>query len=54
MLALIQRVTRASVEVEGRSVGEIGGGILALIGVQPGDGPAQAERMIGSLLAELA
>ena len=50
MLALIQRVTRASVEVEGRSVGEIGGGILALIGVQPGDGPAQAERMSQKLL----
>ena len=50
MLSLIQRVTRASVEVEGRSVGEIGGGILALIGVQPGDGPAQAERMSQKLL----
>ena len=50
MIALIQRVTRASVKVEGRSVGEIGDGILALIGVQPGDGPAQVQRMTQRLL----
>ena len=50
MIALIQRVTRASVKVEGRSVGETGDGILALIGVQPGDGPAQVQRMTQRLL----
>ena len=45
MLSLIQRVTRASVEVEGRVVGEIGDGLLALVGVEPGDGPTQVQRM---------
>lgn len=50
MLSLIQRVTRASVEVEGRIVGEIGEGLLALVGVEPGDGPAQVQRMAQKLL----
>ena len=50
MLALIQRVTRASVEVEGRVVGEIGDGLLALVGVEPGDGPTQVQRMAQKLL----
>jgi len=50
MLALIQRVTQASVQVEGQTVGEIGPGLLALVGVQPGDGPPQVERMARKLL----
>jgi D-tyrosyl-tRNA(Tyr) deacylase len=50
MLALIQRVTRASVQVDGQTVGEIDGGLLALVGVQPGDGAAQLERMTQRLL----
>nr|MBO2512257.1 D-tyrosyl-tRNA(Tyr) deacylase [Gammaproteobacteria bacterium] len=50
MLALIQRVTRASVEVEGEVVGQTGPGLLALVGVQPGDGPAQVEKMAKKLL----
>jgi len=50
MLALIQRVTRASVEVDGQIVGQIGGGLLALVGVQPGDGDAQVARMTQRLL----
>ena len=50
MLSLIQRVTRAEVEVEGASVGAIGAGLLALVGVEPGDGPAQVERMAARLL----
>ena len=41
MLALIQRVTEASVVVEGETVGAIGPGLLALVGVEPGDGEAQ-------------
>src|SRR5690606_42144350 len=45
MLALIQRVTRASVEVEGEVVGQTGPGLLALVGVQPGDGDATVARM---------
>ena len=50
MLSLIQRVTRASVEVDGQVVGEIGDGLLALVGVEPGDGPNQLRRMVQKLL----
>ena len=50
MLALIQRVTEARVVVAGRTVGEIGPGLLALIGVQPGDGPAQVAKLGDRLL----
>lgn len=45
MIALIQRVTRASVAVDSAVVGEIGTGILALVGVERGDADAQAERL---------
>ena len=51
MIALIQRVSQAAVRVEGRSVGEIGPGLLALIGVQRGDEPAHARRLLDKLLA---
>ena len=38
MIALIQRVTSAAVEVEGAEIAAIGKGVLALIGVERGDG----------------
>jgi D-tyrosyl-tRNA(Tyr) deacylase len=50
MLALLQRVTEARVSVAGDIVGQIGPGLLVLVGVQPGDGPAQAQRMADRLL----
>jgi D-tyrosyl-tRNA(Tyr) deacylase len=50
MLSLIQRVTEARVTVDGEAVGEIGPGLLALVGVQPGDGAAQVVRMRERLL----
>lgn len=50
MLALIQRVTRASVEVDGQVVGRVDGGLLALVGVQPGDDTAKVARMAQRLL----
>lgn len=50
MLSLIQRVTAARVEVEGTTVGAIGPGLLALVGIEPGDGDAQVERMAARLL----
>jgi D-tyrosyl-tRNA(Tyr) deacylase len=50
MLALIQRVTEARVEVAGQAIGAIGPGLLALVGVQPGDGDAQVARMAQRLL----
>lgn len=43
MRILIQRVTRASVRVDGRLEGEIGTGILALIGIGAGDTTAAAD-----------
>ncbi|HVY81953.1 MAG TPA: D-aminoacyl-tRNA deacylase [Steroidobacteraceae bacterium] len=50
MIALIQRVAEAQVRVDGRIVGAIGRGILALIGVQRGDDPQAAERLLERVL----
>ena len=50
MLSLIQRVSSASVSVEGEVVGAIGPGLLALVGVESGDGEAQVARMAERLL----
>lgn len=50
MIALIQRVTEARVEVEGRIVGHIGPGILALIGVRPEDDEPAAGRLLERVL----
>jgi len=50
VIALIQRVTEARVEVDGSTVGAIGRGILALVGVERGDGEAQAERLVEKVL----
>jgi D-tyrosyl-tRNA(Tyr) deacylase len=43
MRALIQRVTQASVAIEGRVVGEIAAGLLVLVGVETGDTAADAD-----------
>ncbi len=45
MRALIQRVTSASVTIDGQVVGECGKGYLILLGVGDGDGSAQIERL---------
>lgn len=50
MIALIQRVTHAQVEVDGERIGRIGPGLLALVAVQPDDGEPQARRMVERLL----
>ncbi len=49
MRAVIQRVTRASVEVEGRTVGAIGAGLLVLLGIAKGDGDADCRFMVEKL-----
>jgi D-tyrosyl-tRNA(Tyr) deacylase len=49
MKAVIQRVTRASVEVEGRTVGAIDAGLLVLLGVAKGDGEADCRFMVEKL-----
>lgn len=50
MIALIQRVSSASVSVEGKCIGAINEGLLALVGVQPPDGPAQVDRLLSRVL----
>ena len=45
MIGLIQRVTEARVEVDNKTVGQIGRGILALIGVEKRDESATARRL---------
>jgi D-aminoacyl-tRNA deacylase len=50
MRAVIQRVSRASVEVEGREVGQIGLGYLVLLGIARGDGHPDAAWLADKLL----
>jgi D-tyrosyl-tRNA(Tyr) deacylase len=45
MRALVQRVTRAAVRVEGETIGEIGPGLCVLVGVTHDDTPAVAEQL---------
>jgi D-tyrosyl-tRNA(Tyr) deacylase len=49
MRAVVQRVKRACVRIAGETVGETGAGLVALVGVTHGDGPAEAERMAAKL-----
>lgn len=50
MIALIQRVTRAHVEVDGERIGAIEAGLLALVAVQPHDGEETPARLLARLL----
>ncbi|MBY0267093.1 MAG: D-tyrosyl-tRNA(Tyr) deacylase [Burkholderiales bacterium] len=50
MIALLQRVRAARVEVDGATVGEIGQGLLVLLGVENGDTAGDAERLIKRVL----
>jgi len=50
MIALIQRVSAAHVEVESTTVAAIGTGLLALVAVQPGDGETQTQRLLERIL----
>lgn len=50
MIALIQRVTEARVEVDGAVVGAIGPGLLALVAVEPDDSEARGARLLERLL----
>jgi D-tyrosyl-tRNA(Tyr) deacylase len=51
MRAVIQRVARASVSVDGSVVGEIGPGLLVLLGVGRGDGTPEAAALVDKMLA---
>jgi D-tyrosyl-tRNA(Tyr) deacylase len=46
MRAVLQRVTRASVRVEGETVGEIGGGLVVLLGVARDDSETDARYLV--------
>jgi D-tyrosyl-tRNA(Tyr) deacylase len=48
---VVQRVSSASVQVAGECVGEIGTGLLVLLGLDRGDDRAAAQRMLERLLA---
>jgi D-tyrosyl-tRNA(Tyr) deacylase len=50
MIGLLQRVTQASVEIEGRCIAAIDRGLLVLIGVQRGDSERESERLLERLL----
>src|SRR5690554_5375360 len=51
MLALIQRVTQAKVEIGGETAGAIGPGLLVLLGIEKDDDEANAERLLRKVLA---
>ena len=50
MIALLQRVSEAKVDVDGRPVGAIGPGLLVLLGVKPADDAAAALKLLARLL----
>ena len=50
MLAVVQRVREAKVVVDGRTIGAIGQGLLALVCAERGDTEAQADKLLAKLL----
>ena len=49
MRAVIQRVSKASVKVDGATVGEIGKGLLVLLGVTPADTESDADYLVDKI-----
>jgi len=50
VIALLQRVTEAAVEVDGQTIGLIGKGLMVLVGVEKGDDAEIAQRLADKLL----
>jgi D-tyrosyl-tRNA(Tyr) deacylase len=50
MIALLQRVARAHVEVEGRVVGAVGRGLLVFVCAEPADDAALADKLVAKIL----
>jgi D-aminoacyl-tRNA deacylase len=51
LIALVQRVSRASVHIDGEEVAAVGKGLLALVGVERGDSDAEAQRLAERVVA---
>lgn len=51
MRALVQRVSQATVDVEGKRIAQIGPGLLVLLGVRRGDSLEAADRLAGKVRA---
>ncbi len=49
MRAVVQRVIEARVTVDGQAVGEVGTGLLVLVGIADGDGDAEVARLAGRI-----
>ena len=49
MRTIVQRVSSASVSIEGEVVGQIGGGMLLLLGITPEDTQADADWLVGKV-----
>ncbi len=50
MRGLIQRVQHANVKVDGEIIGEIGPGLLLLLGVEKDDDQARADKLLEKIL----
>jgi D-tyrosyl-tRNA(Tyr) deacylase len=50
LISVIQRVSRAHVEVAGATIGEIGPGLLVLVCAEQGDTEAQADKLLAKIL----
>jgi len=50
MIALLQRVSQARVDVAGQCIGRIDRGLMVLLGVERGDGENEADRLLQRLL----
>ena len=50
MIALIQRVSQAKVDVNGETIGQIGKGLLVLLGVEKEDNQEKADKLAGKVL----
>ncbi|HET8672692.1 MAG TPA: D-aminoacyl-tRNA deacylase, partial [Thermoleophilaceae bacterium] len=51
MRAVVQRVSSATVSVDGGELERIGPGLLVLLGVRRGDGAGEADKLVRKLLA---
>ena len=50
MRAVVQRVTSSAVEIDNEVVGQIGAGLLVLLGISRSDGPAGADYLVEKIV----